>query len=246
MIPTDLFPPRECVRALAELSLWTRVEHILSAARVLEGRPDESDEPSTSVLIPFPDNDEFEEAFAVAVDWFVDGYSVPPQKIDIACALDGRITEATASQLREVRTRPEVRALSREGVAKLVGEAGPFRGQRAIWFNDSSHTIEMVRSPLNVMRGLLGRTCATASEYATLAKSRGMKLAHRPYADGPIFAVLEALAFHVYGLPFGPLWAPKEGTPVAGFRAINIWARPPLDRDVMAIGTQVFQRSQGK
>ena len=72
------FPDDQCLKIVAELSVWTSVDHCLAAARWIEQRPQAEDQPSGRLVVPYPDDDGYEAVFVHCLDWWFAAWNRSP------------------------------------------------------------------------------------------------------------------------------------------------------------------------
>lgn len=61
----------------------------------------------------------------------------------------------------------------------------------------------------------------------------------QPYTDGPLYALVEALAFYVRGLTIGPNAQPYIGGINRGYRSFEVVGRPPLDAKLFQVAQEL-------
>lgn len=236
----ELFPKIRSAEILGELSAWTSVADVMVAARIIEERTVPSDQPDSLLVMPLEHTEpEFGQIFAILLGYFMQGYSVPPQKVLVCSALDPQITEATGAALRSLRFRPTVR----------VGSTQDMHGKRAFFIEDQPAVIEVVRAPLNCLMGLyLDKYEFTKSLCEMVAESEeetggSPTIFHRPYADACLPSFIEAACFHSLGLEVGTRFASPGRVDIdSAYRAVNVQTLPPVDPVVMEAAIQSGQR----
>lgn len=233
---STFFPEDICASALGELRAWTSVQAVLAAARMIEGRPLEEDQPATTIILPFEDQLNFDHIFSALIGWLIKSYYVPPAKIALARSVDPLICDKTVALLEALRFRPTIK-LSAVGAI-----TGLLPNQRAIIVEDQVETIEVMQAPLRCFMQVL------FNGYSTASSMRGIRVEskeqtggaptifHRPYSDSRFSAVVEALCFYLLGLEIGPMWSDngKQNVDVA-YRSVNVQGPLPIDERMFDI-----------
>ena len=201
---------------------------------MLEQRALPGDEPAPSLLMPFDDLLNFKEIFGQLLDWFIEGYRIPPAKMSLARALDPAIQDGTAAALERLRFQPTIRSFA-PGVLDGVPE-----GQRVFVIQDDVATIEVVQAPLRCLMDMLKFAYDAASASYVIRRESKEKtggaptIFHRAFWDSRLFSVVEALSFAAMGMEIGPFWgAPAKVEVVVDYRAVNVQAIPPIAPQVL-------------
>ena len=232
----ELFPEEACTRIFAEMSVWISVDDCLAAARFIERRPSPTDDPSRKLIIPFPDNDEFQTIFIQCLRWFIPGCRVPPAKVRLATLIDRAITAETATAIRETTFHGRIDLGAAGTIEDFFPTLAVHRADRFFVVDDDEYVIELIQNALRCLRDVIGRVWPTANTSARiqevgLAQTGGAPgIFHQPYTDGPLLALVEALAFHVFGLRM----ASPRGIN-RGYRSFEVVGRPPLDPQLFEI-----------
>jgi hypothetical protein len=232
----QVFPEDECVQALSELNAWTSVQNICSAGRALRGAPADGDQFERLLIIPFEDDEALEAALLVAVGWLIKAYRVSEPKLKLAGALDLDFDAATRAAIAAIRFMPNVSVGAPALLARIAPHLAHLDQAKFLLIEDEPHIIELVQAPLRCLGSRLSGSFDTAKTArairarATDAGDEAPLIYHRPRADSPLPAVLEALCFWFAGLAFGPKWSTSAKSEVdIYYRAINIVATPPVD-----------------
>lgn len=241
----DLFPEARCLSVFSELSAWTSVGDCLAAARFLEGRFLPDDKPAIQLIVPFPDEGAYEAVFIRFMDWLIRSFLVPASKVQLAALLDQVASAATWSTVAQVRFKPTIKA----------GPAGGLRhrderlaADRFLLVTDQAHVIELVRTPINCLKDLLDRAWSTASELRAMRKRAAdatggaPTIFHQPYADGPLYALIEAVAFYVHGLDLGSGTLLEHRGLNRGFRSFEVVGVLPVDQTLFQIAQQAMRQ----
>lgn len=237
------FPEAACVAALGELSVWTSVQSIGAAARMLEQRTSPNDQPSQILLMPFDDLLNFEWIFVQLLAWFIEGYRIPLSKISVARALDHQLQDHTAITLENLRFKPSIHSAPPGGVPGTPSD------QKVLVIQDHVATIEVVQAPLRCLMDMLTMAYdfALKSHHLrrdALEKTGGAPtIFHRHYADSRLFAVVEALSFSALGMEIGPHWG-EAGTQniIMDYRAINVQVVPPVNTQVLDVASRAMEK----
>jgi hypothetical protein len=64
---------------------------------------------------------------------------------------------------------------------------------------------------------------------------------HQPYADGPLYALVEAVIFYVHGVDLGPRRHEGEGSLNLSYRSVEVVARPPVNAVLMKLAQQTTE-----
>ncbi len=228
-----LFPRDRCVGVAAELSAWTSVQAILSAARHLEGRSLPTDQIDGRLIMPMQHGELFEAVFLRAVSWLSAGYSPPRAKIALARSLDPRITDETANRLVGARFSPNIKAAPLSAFDRSAPP--PPAGPNAFLVDDEPFVIEMLQAPLQCLMGILTFSYESAEQAYKVRREAEERtgtaptIYHRPFADSRLYATLEALCYYAFGLSIGPYVTPQGlGELDVSYRAVNVRSRPPV------------------
>lgn len=228
-----LFPRDRCVGVAAELSAWTSVQAIMSAARHLEGRSLPIDQIDGRLIMPMQNGELFEAVFLCAISWLSAGYSPPPAKIALARSLDLSITDETANRLAAARFSPSIKAAP---LAAFDSSAPPPpTGPNAFLVDDEPFVIEMLQAPLQCLMDVLTFSYESAERAHKARREAEEKtggaptIYHRPFADSRLYATLEALCYYAFGLSIGPYVTPHGVSELdVSYRAVNVRSRPPV------------------
>jgi len=240
-----LFPENACLATIAELSVWTSVGDCLIAARWIEERSSPGDAPSDRLIIPYPDDQEFEVVFTQCLHWLIQSFRAPPSKVRLAALLDRHIAPQTCAALLEARFMPNVD----QGPAGVIGLLFPplahHAHERFFVVKDSPHVIELVQTPLRCLVALIGQAWPTATRMRQLREQSlresgtAPTIVHQPYVDGPLFSLIEALAFHAQGLAIGPDAVLTAPAIERGYRSVQVVGRPPIEPRLLAVAQQL-------
>jgi hypothetical protein len=241
-----LFPRDRCVCVAAELSAWTSVQAITSAARHLEGRSLPTDQIDGRLIMPMQNGKLFEGVFVRAISWLSAGYSVPQAKIALARSLDPSISDETANRLAAARFSPSIKAAP---LAAFDHSAPPPpAGPNAFLIDDEPFVVEMLQAPLQCLMDVLTFSYESA-EHAYKARREADEktgsaptIYHRPFADSRLYATLEALCYYAFGLSIGP-YVTRQGVSEldVSYRAINVRSRPPVPPRLTSMGRTEMQ-----
>src|SRR5690349_18126491 len=102
------FPDDDCIKVVAELSVWTSVADCLCAARFIERRPRSDDTQSEILVIPFRDDDAYEKIFVHCLAWLIRSYRTPSSKVRLAALLDPKIAPQTCETLLNAHCRATI------------------------------------------------------------------------------------------------------------------------------------------
>jgi hypothetical protein len=241
----DLFPEDACLEISAELSVWTSIDDCLAAARFLEGRTQPTDTLSRQLIVPFLDDQDFETVFVQCLDWLIRSYRVPPMHVRLAALLDRDIAPETCTMLLESRFKPRIDA----GPAGVIGMMFPplshHENDRFFVIEDEPHVIELVQNPVRCVLNMLSRAWPTAARSRALREESKREsgeaptIFHQPYADGPLFALIEALVFYSNGLAIGPNAIPATHGVNRGYRSVEVVGRPPIEPELLAVAQEL-------
>jgi hypothetical protein len=243
----ERFPEDECLKVVAELSIWTSVDDCLAAARWLEERSLPEDTLSEKLVVPYPDDPEFEVVFVQCIQWLIRSFRVPESKVQLAALLDRKITPQTCTTLMEARFAPDIDQGPPGAIELLFPSLAAHRNERFFVVKDSPHVIELVQNPLRCLLNLINRAWPTATEMRAIREKSVREsgaaptIFHQPYTDGPLFALIEAVAFYVQGLEIGPNALTEADGINRGYRSSEVIGRPPLDPRLFDIAQKVTQ-----
>jgi len=240
----DPFPESKCLEIFAELSVWTSVDDCLAAARAIEGRSSPEDMLSAELIIPYPDDDGFETVLLKGFEWLIQRFRVPASKIRLASYLDPEIAPDTCAALSDARFRPDIKKGPAGAIAVLYPALAAHRDERFFVVKDAPHVIELVQNPIRCFTGILLQVWPQATELRAIrhdaAKTGGAPtIYHQPYTDGPLFALIEALAFYVNGLQIGPNAMQAPAAVNRGYRSVEVVGRPPLDPQMFDVAQKL-------
>jgi len=218
----DYFPESDCLSVIGELAVWASVDDCLAAARFIEQRSMPDDTPSDALLLPFPNDDGYEVVFLQCLAWLAESFRVPESKVKLAMLLDRKITPETSMALLNTRFAPTIAKASRAG-------------DRVFRVTDSPPVIELVQNPIRCLGDLLDRFWHGAVRLRELRTKALVETGgaptffHQPYADGPLPALIEALAYYTQGLEIGPSRVLNQRGINRGYRSFEVVDRPPVD-----------------
>lgn len=241
----DCFPENECLAVIAELSVWTSVGDCLTAARWIEGRSRAEDGLSRTLVIPYPDDSQYEAVLVQCLDWLIRTFRVPKMKIRIASLMDPEIVPSTWTTLSNARFAPDVKM----GPAGAIGEFFPslasHMAERFLVVEDDPSIIELVQNPIRCLVDLINRVWPTATRMRALREESSREtggaptIFYQPYTDGPLFALIEGLAFYAQGLVIGPNATPDTHGVNFGYRSFQVVGRPPVDSRLFEIAQKM-------
>ena len=214
----ELFPKARSAEILGELSAWSSVADVMTAARILEARTLPDDQPESLLVMAHEHTEpEFEKIFTILLGYLIEGYVVPSQKVDVCRILDPQITETTKAALQSLRFRPNIQ----------VGRVPEMHDKRAFIIEDQPATIELIRAPLNCLMGLYLDKYEFAKELRDIAAEAEEKTGgrptffHRPYADACLPSFVEAACFYAHGFEVGTRFAsPGRSNIDTAYRAV--------------------------
>lgn len=238
-------------KVFAEFSAWTSVRDILKAARLLEDRLLAGESPSPYIVLAFPDNEIFQDTLAVSLKYLIPSYRCPLPKILIAAREDPSITSATRKTLEKTRFDPKIHTGQPDQLSRFMPDAPSGKLLRFFVIEDAPHVLELIWKPVQVWRSMLVSYLDQAWELKkliaeALSKTGGAPLIfHKPHADSRLPAMLEAIAYYVFGHDIG--FQSASGTEIENaFRCVMVRGQPPFDDRILqaARDVQVSQLEQ--
>lgn len=232
----ELFSEDICIKVIAELNSWTNIHSIASAARIIEKRCVDDDEPSTHLIIPVDERLNFEWIFAKILHWFIQGYEPPINKVLFSRILDSEIKNETLDKLKALRFKPTV--ISR----RLRDSNGDLK--QCFVIEDKPEVIDLVSFPLRALMDVLVMAFDAPWRGYEIREKYHQKtggspnIYHSPYADSRLFSVIEALCFAVLGMEAGVNYGNGKIQISNDYRSVNVQARPPFDKEFINIALQ--------
>ncbi|HIB3268367.1 TPA: hypothetical protein ACWWUK_004520 [Citrobacter youngae] len=227
------FPEDICIKVIAELNSWTNIHSIASAARIIEKRCVDDDEPSTHLIMPVDERLNFDWVFTKVLHWFIQGYEPPVNKILFSRALDSEIKDGTLEKLKALRFKPTVTS------RRLQDSNGDIK--KCIVIEDKPEVIDLVSFPLTALMDVLVMAFDASWSGYEIRKWSHQKtggsptIYHSPYADSRLFSMIEALCFAALGMEVGVNYGRGKIQISKDYRSVNVQARPPFDKEFITI-----------
>lgn len=235
----ELFPEVFCISTIAELNSWTPVQAIASAARIIENRCIEDDDPQSLFMIRIDDRLGFESILLTLLVWLTKGYEAPKNKVEMSRFLDLEIKSKTIETIKNLKFNP---VISIKKTTDLNGVVNKY-----FVIQDKAEMIELVAFPLKALIDILFMGFDSAwSGYQLKKKSQEQTgssptIYHSPYADSRLFSVIQALCFAVLGMEVTVNYGNGKMQIVNDYRSINLQVTPPLNKRFIKSAGQLFE-----
>lgn len=232
-----LFPEDFCISTIAELNSWTSVQTIASAARIIENRCIEDDDPQSLLIMPIDERLNFEWVFTKVLVWLIKGYKPPKNKVDFSRVLDVEIKDETIKKIKNLRFNPKIASQSCQ---ESNGDV-----KKYFLIQDKAEVIELVSFPLRALMDVLFMGFDAAWGGYQIRKESHKRtgssptIYHTPYADSRLFSVIEALCFAALGMEITVNFGREKMQIVNNYRSVNIQAKPPFNKELINSALQL-------
>ena len=152
--PTINLDYREVLSRFSELSAWTLLENVSSAARIFEARPAAGDSSAKTLILAVENDDRIAGALEEFIGWTLAAYRCPEAKLLFAAQVDPSISPKTLDEFHNLKIRGEYSSMTAETLADFAPKVSEGGRRRAFLLHDEPHVIELVQGPLQVLVSL--------------------------------------------------------------------------------------------
>ncbi|MFC5453703.1 hypothetical protein [Prosthecobacter fluviatilis] len=238
------FPEAVLLRLFGQVSLWTTIKAIRSAAKVLS----QSGEAQRGALVlTFDNNDKTQMFLTKILEYFIKTYQCPREQLCLAKQIDPNITPEVAEKIAEMRFKPDVSVGGADYVAIAIPWV-PQKNVRALVIHDHPAMIELIYEPIQMLHNAALGSWEQASRYYDLlgdrrdSETNELQDFHRHYGDGAFRATLDALAYYCFGFRIGLRLSEGRADLDMAFRAVNIIGTPPFPKPLIKIGKELYDK----